>query len=111
MTDADDYEVYEWRDSDASSAQRRTPADVTDTERNAPQEMTTDAAIDVARRIRSIYTDPTVGERAAVVLAGDVIATREAITDAVSTWAQYRDNPHIPPDLRRAFDALAERRR
>ena len=70
---------------------------------------TTDDALDVARRV-STYADPTVGERAAVVLAGDVIATREAITDAVSTWQQYRDNPHIPPDLRRAFDALAARR-
>lgn len=75
--------------------------------------MNTDEALEEARRITltvDVRTPPTRGERAIVQLAMDVIATREAITDAVSTWQQHRDNPHIPADLRRALDALAARR-
>lgn len=73
--------------------------------------MTRAQALDVARDRAGWHPeDLTEGERAAVVLAADVIATQESITDAVATWNQYRDNPHIPPEVRRAFDALAARR-
>ena len=53
--------------------------------------MGTDAALDVARRIAAEYADPTLGERAAVTLAVDVIEMRGQLQAARSMHVPRRD--------------------
>lgn len=77
-------------------------------------DMTTDQALEIARRIVESDPDGTASlsqeQRAAVRLARKVITMRQAETDVAAAWGQHHDNPHIPDELRRALDALTEQR-
>lgn len=76
------------------------------------KDMTAAEALEVARRIAAFNEQgdlPSVGERAAVALAGEVIALRQEMGAAIAAWRQDRARALVTPELRKALDAFAER--
>jgi hypothetical protein len=78
--------------------------------RPAVADMTTEQALECARSWRDGEATPHRTEVALLVLAAKVIEMREGESDFASTWQQHRDNALVPAEVRRAADALVERR-